>query len=270
MVKIILKNVLRSFMCGVIAAVVTGVGSLLLLFLMSLIVGGMAGFGAGGSVLTIVGNVFYVLMLIVGVVAAFITTGVFSNMAHKAAQNDDDGYKGKLYPTTAGLNAVPCVPLIFSLLLLPVLILCIVSVFVPSVMAKFAAVCSGISADLFTQIVLVGSGMFAAFIGTLFGYYIVMVKKYRAEVLCSACKRAFSARQYDESVGYSNFTESETVKERKKVATLESNGNEVNVYQDVLTTKHRHGETKSWTLFCKCALCGAKSEKYRYRRHYND
>ncbi len=271
MAKIVIKNILRSFGIGLLAVLVTGIVILLLLLLMGLIILFLYWIKVEEKVITIATNVFYVLMLITGIIVAIIATNIFSDYAGRAVQNDEDGYKGKHFPTTVGLNSVPCIPLIFSLLLLPVFVLCIVAYFMPTLEIGIAKLFPNLSVSLFHEILFLGSGMIGSFIVTLFRYYIIMLIKYRAEVVCSACKHAFCVRQYDEKVDYSDVTDIQTTKEHKKVATLESKGyTPVDVYQDVITKKERKGVKAERKLFCQCAVCGAKSERYRTAISYKE
>ena len=213
-------------------------------------------------------DVVFVILVIFGIFAAFFFGTVFTN---KNAISDNNGYKKKTYPSVNVIKTVPSVPLIFSVLLLPVFVLCIVAFFVPSLEAWLAGLFPNLSVGLFHEILFLGSGMIGSFIVTLFRYYIIMLIKYRAEVVCSACKHAFCVRQYDEKVDYSDVTDIQTTKEHKKVATLESKGyTPVDVYQDVITKKERKGVKAERKLFCQCAVCGAKSERYRTAISYKE
>ena len=253
MAKIVFKNIIRSFLYGLLAVVVTGIVSMVLLFLMTLLFELLAGFKVGDNVLTIIMDVVFVILVIFGIFAAFFFGTVFTN---KNAISDNNGYKKKTYPSVNVIKTVPSVPLIFSVLLLPVFVLCIVAFFVPSLEAWLAGLFPNLSVGLFHEILLLGSGMLGTFMGTLFFYYRSIVSSYKYYSCCKKCRLAFCVKadisSSEENVGVQYTTKTE----REQVGTIKYGSAESNVYVNVDRQYRRNVIRRHSSHYCKCKICG--------------
>ena len=229
MAKIVFKNILRSFGIGVLAVVVAGIFLLLLFLIMGLIILFLYWIKVEEKVITIITYVTYALTLVAGIFVASCFRGVFADFN---AVNDNNGYKKKTYPPIKAIKIAPCVPLIFSLLLLPVFVLCIVAFYWHSFETWIAGLFPNLSVDQLNGILFYGSGLLGAFMGTLFFYYFNMVSSYKI-LSCHRCRLAFCIR-----AAYSSTTEDagvqyKTKTKREQVGTIKYGSAQTNVYADV-------------------------------------
>ena len=260
MAKIVFKNILRSFLYGLLAVVVTGIILLLLLLLLliiRLVLSIPAGiFGADELVENVsmfIKQVIFVLTLVAGIFVALFFGAIFEK---KNAISDNNGYKKKTYPPIKVIKIAPCVPLIFSVLLLPVFVLCIVAFFVPSLEAWIAGLFPNLSVGLFHEILLLGSGMLGTFMGTLFFYYRSIVSSYKYYSCCKKCRLAFCVKadisSSEENVGVQYKTKTE----REQVGTIKYGSAESNVYVNVDRQYRRNVIRRHSSHYCKCKICG--------------
>ncbi len=253
MAKIVFKNIIRSFLYGLLAVVVTGIVSMVLLFLMTLLFELLAGFKVGDNVSTIIMDVVFVILVIFGFLAALFFGTVFTE--HNAV-SDSNGYKKKTYPPIKAIKSAPCVPLIFSVLLLPVFVLCIVAFFVPSLEVWIAGLFPNLSVGLFHEILLLGSGMLGTFIGTPFFFYFNIVSSYKLLSCCPKCRLAFcveaNVSSSEENVGVQYKTKTE----REQVGTIKYGSAESNVYVNVDRQYRRNVIRRHSSHYCKCKVCG--------------
>lgn len=259
MAKIVFKNILRSFLYGLLAVVVTGIILLLLLLLLliiRLVLSIPAGiFGADELVENVsmfIKQVIFVLTLVAGIFVALFFGAIF---AEKNAISDNNGYKKKTYPPIKVIKIAPCVPLIFSLLLLPVFVLCIVAFYWHSFETWIAGLFPNLSVDQLNGILFYGSGLLGAFMGTLFFYYFNMVSSYKI-LSCHRCRLAFCIR-----AAYSSTTEDagvqyKTKTKREQVGTIKYGSAQTNVYADVDKQYRRKVIRRHSSWYHECKVCG--------------
>lgn len=260
MAKIVFKNILRSFGIGVLAVVVTGIILLLLLLLLliiRLVLSIPAGiFGADELVENVsmfIKQVIFVLTLVAGIFVALFFGAIF---AEKNAISDNNGYKKKTYPPIKAIKIAPCVPLIFSLLLLPVFVLCIVAFYWHSFETWIAGLFPNLSVDQLNGILFYGSGLLGAFMGTLFFYYRSMVSSYKYFSCCDKCRLAFCVEAYRHSSEENVGVQYKTKTEREQVGTIKYGSAESNVYVNVDRQYRRNVIRKHSRYYCKCKVCG--------------
>lgn len=253
MAKIVFKNILRSFGIGVLAVVVAGIVLLLLFLLMGLIILFLYWIKVEEKVITIITYVTYALTLVAGIFVASCFRGVFADFN---AVNDNNGYKKKTYPPIKVIKIAPCVPLIFSLLLLPVFVLCIVAFYWHSLEAWIAGLIPNLSVDQFHGILFYGSGMFGAFTGTLFFYYRSMVSSYKYFSCCEKCRLAFCVKSDISSSEENAGVQYKTKTKREQVGTIKYGSAQTNVYADVDKQYRRNVIRRHSSHYCKCKICG--------------
>lgn len=253
MAKIVFKNILRSFGIGVLAVVVAGIVLLLLFLLMGLIILFLYWIKVEEKVITIITYVTYALTLVAGIFVASCFRGVFADFN---AVNDNNGYKKKTYPPIKAIKIAPCVPLIFSLLLLPVFVLCIVAFYWHSFETWIAGLFPNLSVDQLNGILFYGSGLLGAFMGTLFFYYRSMVSSYKYFSCCDKCRLAFCVEAYRHSSEENVGVQYKTKTEREQVGTIKYGSAESNVYVNVDRQYRRNVIRKHSRYYCKCKVCG--------------
>lgn len=260
MAKIVFKNILRSFLYGLLAVLVTGIVLLLLLLILKiieLVVGIPAGiFGAHvvvENVSMFIKQVIFVLTLVAGIFVALFFGSVSTD---KNAIRDNNGYKKKTYPSANVIKTVPCVPLIFAVLLLPVFVLCIVAFYWHSLEAWIAGLFPNLSVDQLNGILFYGSGMFGAFTGTLFFYYRSMVSSYKYFSRCEKCRLAFCVKSDISSSEENAGVQYKTKTKREQVGTIKYGSAQTNVYADVDKQYRRNVIRRHSSHYCKCKICG--------------